>query len=122
MMKVRSGRRVRLSKAQAGQFHGLRIFSLSPSGAGPFSALRITVAPHAHLPAIHHERMWEFFFVLKGAGYGRVGGGRVRFKAGSHVFIPPRVAHDFHAGASGLEALVIFSPRFDPRRPDVVRV
>lgn len=119
-MKTRRNKPVRLSRARTKEFHGLKIFQLSPAGAGPFSALRITVAPHTDLPAIHHAKMWEFFYVLKGSGYGRVGRRKVRFKAGSHVFIPPRVAHDFHTGADALEALVIFSPRFDPLKPDVV--
>ncbi|MBI3553339.1 MAG: cupin domain-containing protein [Elusimicrobia bacterium] len=100
----------------------MRIFELTPGGRGPFSALKITVAPHSHLPAIHHAKMSEFFYVLKGSGYGCVGSRQVRFKVGEHVFIPPRVPHDFHTGASVLEALVIFAPRFDPKRPDVVRI
>jgi len=109
-----------LSDAQTEQFQGLRLFQLSPAGTGPFSALRITVAPNSHLPAIHHAKTWEFFFVLKGSGYGRVGRRRVRFEKGSQVFIPPRVPHDFHTGPRELEALVIFSPGFDPLKPDVV--
>jgi len=120
MSKVRANRRLRLSDAQTKEFQGLRLFQLSPAGQGPFSALRITVAPHTDLPMVHHARMWEFFFVLKGSGYGRVGRRQVRFKKGDHVFLPPRVLHDFHTGAQELEALVVFSPRFDARRPDIV--
>jgi mannose-6-phosphate isomerase-like protein (cupin superfamily) len=64
--------------------------------------------------------MWEFFLVLKGSGYGRVGRKRVRFAPGASVFIPPEVPHDFHTGRRALEALVIFSPPFDAKKPDVV--
>lgn len=95
---------------------------LSPARKGPFSVLRISVAPRSHLPTVYHRKTWEFLFVLKGAGYGVVGRRRFRLRKGASLFLPPRAPHDFHTGRSGLEALVIFSPRFDEARPDVVRV
>jgi mannose-6-phosphate isomerase-like protein (cupin superfamily) len=109
-----------LSGETAKKFHGLEVFALSPEGRGPFSALKIRVAPNTDLPCIYHAKMWEFFYVLKGRGYGRVGKKRVSFKKDSRVFIPPKVPHDFHTGNEGLEALVIFSPRFDKDKPDVL--
>lgn len=115
-------RRVRLAKSEERSFKGLHLFHLSPPNSGPFSALRLRIDPNSHFPCIYHQRTAEFFHVLKGRGYGRVGKRRVRFKAGDSLYLPPRTHHDFHTGSSSMEALVIFSPRFDPKKPDVVRV
>lgn len=122
MSVSRPSRRVRLPKSEQQAFKGLHLFHLSPPRSGPFSALRLRIDPHSHFPCIYHRRTAEFFHVLKGRGFGRVGTRRVRFKAGDSVYLPPRTHHDFHTGALAMEALVIFSPRFDPKKPDVVRV
>ena len=119
--RMRPASPVRLSKGAARGFHGLSLFPLVAGRAIPFTPLRIVVAPRTDLPMIHHAKLWEFFYVLKGEGFGRVGRRDVRFSAGQHVVIPPGVRHDFHTGRRALEALVVFSPRFDFKRPDVVR-
>lgn len=121
-MKSPANTRVKLSKEEERSFRGLHLYRLSPAGKGPFTALRIVIDPHSHFPAIYHRRTAEFFYVLKGRGYGRVGRKNVRFKAGECVYMSPRTAHDFHTGKVRMEALVIFSPRFDPKKPDVVKL
>lgn len=115
-------KRVRLSREEARSFKGLHLYHLSPAGKGPFSALRIVIDPHSHFPVIYHRDTAEFFYVLKGRGYGRVNRRQVRFKAGDSVYMKPGTLHDFHTGSSPMEALVIFSPRFDGLKPDVVKV
>lgn len=122
-MKDKTSRKpLKLSEADEKAFHGLRLYPLSPQGSGPFSALKITIEPHSHFPAIIHAKTYEFFYVLKGSGYGRVGRKQVRFAKGDHVFMKPGTAHDFHTGKTRMEALVIFSPYFDPTKPDVVEI
>lgn len=83
--------------------------------------MRIVIDPHSHFPVIYHRDTAEFFYVLKGNGYGRVNRRRIRFKTGDSVYMPPGTLHDFHTTNSRMEALVVFAPRFDVHKPDVVR-
>jgi quercetin dioxygenase-like cupin family protein len=111
-----------LPEEEARAFKGLRIFPLTPEGEGPFSALLMTVEPRTHLPEIYHAKTFEFFYVLKGTASGKLNGKYMSFEAGEHAFLPPGTTHDLQAGDGVLEALAIFSPGLDLKKPDVVRV
>lgn len=112
----------KLPKAEAKAFQGLKIYPLTPKKSGPFSALLMSVTPNTHLPEIYHRSTFEFFYVLKGVASGKLNGKRRLFRAGEHAFLPPGTTHDLKAGGTTLEALAIFSPALDLRRPDVVTV
>ncbi|MDE2142131.1 MAG: cupin domain-containing protein [Elusimicrobia bacterium] len=121
-MKNKPLKAAKLPPTEAKAFQGLRIFPLTPQGTGPFSALLITVEPNAHLPEIYHAKTFEFFYVLKGAASGHIDGKPIRFRKGEYAFMPPGMTHDLRAGRTRLEALAIFSPGLDLKKPDVVNV
>lgn len=121
-MRTKKLKQAKLSKADAKAFHGLRIFPLTPGKTGPFSALLMTLSPNTHLPEIYHESTFEFFFVLKGTASGKLNGKPLRFERGEYAYLPPGTTHDLRSGRSELEALAIFSPPLDLKKPDVVKV
>ena len=121
-MKTTKPKQAKLSKADAKAFHGLKIFPLTPEGEGPFSALLMTVTPNTDLPEIYHKTTFEFFFVLKGVARGKLNGKARTFRRGEYAFLPPGTTHDLHSGNTQLEALAIFSPGLDLKKPDVVKV
>lgn len=118
---MRNGRRVTLSKTERESFRGLRIFELGRRTNGPFKPLIVELDANTHLPEIYHRATHEFFYVIDGEAYGKVGRRRLRFKKGSSAYLPPGMTHDLHTGRTGVRALVIFAPGWDFAKPDVVK-
>lgn len=89
-------------------------------GRLPFSVLHIALGPGKSHPSISHSRTHEFFAVLRGEAAAVIDGVRRRLRRGDFAVLAPGAAHAFRAGPRGVEALVIFAPAMDFRRPDVV--
>jgi quercetin dioxygenase-like cupin family protein len=89
-------------------------------GRLPFSALHIALAPGKNHPSISHSRTHEFFAVLRGEARAVIDGVRRRLRRGDFAVLSPGAAHSFRAGPRGVEALVIFAPAMDFKRPDIV--
>lgn len=76
-------------------------------GAG---AVHVTVPARSRHDMIYHRKTKEWFMVIKGRGWGVIGGRRVEFTPGVIVYMPPGVPHQMMTGSSAMEAVVIFSP------------
>lgn len=66
---------------------------------------------------MRHLRTREWFIVIKGRGAGVIGGRRVAFRPGVMAYMPPGVVHHMSTARSAMEALVVFSPPLDTRKP-----
>ncbi len=90
-------------------------------GRNSFSVFRVMIKPGESHPPIWHAKTTEFFLVMKGSALARVNGRKRRMKKGDFASLAPGAVHAFKAGPSGVEALVVFIPALDLRRPDVKR-
>jgi len=69
----------------------MRLFEMGPSG---------------HIKAHFHP--WEHeIFVLEGSGEVRIGSRKYRVEAGTAIYIPPNVEHEYWAGGEGMRFLCI---------------
>jgi quercetin dioxygenase-like cupin family protein len=121
-MKTQNLKQAELSEEDTKAFHGLKIFPLTPDENGPFSALLLTLTPNTHLPEIYHQSTFEFFYVLRGTASGKLNGKMLTFNKGEYAYLPPGTTHDLSSGDAELEALAIFSPPLNLKKPDVVKV
>lgn len=87
---------------------------------GDVSLIHLRLPARARLPNIHHRRTEELVYVLAGAMSGVLGGRRFRLRAGSLIYIPRGVWHQFETGTSPCEALAVFHPALSiGRRADI---
>lgn len=99
----------------------LRVRSLLDDAPGsPFSALLISMKPHALHPPLRHAKTFELFLVLDGEVEARIDGRVRRLRAGNFALLPPGCVHGFRAGKKGVNVLAVFSPPLDRRKPDIV--
>jgi uncharacterized cupin superfamily protein len=79
------------------------------NGGHPFDVEQVEVpAGHANFPYHAHAAMWEFYWILKGAGTLRLESGQHPLKAGDFFICPPNEAHQLIASADqSLEYVVI---------------
>ena len=103
------------------QAFGSLVMRPLPLAADKFgvSLIHERLRPRAVTPSIYHRLTHEAIFVIKGRATMRLDGKRVSVKAGDTLLIPPGMEHAIVTGREGVEALSLFSPAMDPRRPDV---
>ena len=82
------------------------------------SLLHEALPPFSATPALYHRLTSELVFVLKGSATAYLNGRRVRLRAGDVFEIPAGMQHQFVTGQSAIEALSLFSPPLDHKRPD----
>lgn len=105
------------------RFEGLRLrFLPQPLRRFDLSAVHVVLPRHAHVPAIYHAHTDELVLVLKGRAWAQLGARRRLLKPGDWLPIPARLPHRFLPITGAVEALSLFSPELDPKRPDVVSV
>lgn len=75
--------------------------------------------PFSETPALYHRRTAEFVFIIKGSGTVYLDGRRTRIKAGDMFGIPAGMQHQFATRQSSVEALSLFAPPLDLKKPDV---
>ncbi|MBI3507557.1 MAG: cupin domain-containing protein [Proteobacteria bacterium] len=92
----------------------------------PFSAEAFGVSLlHERLPArsktplLHHAATEEAVYVLKGRGFILLDGRKIPVRAGDTLHIPRGSIHGVMTADSAVEALSVFSPAMDPKKPDV---
>ena len=83
---------------------------------GAHLTINVVQSPSGNSPHIHHEHD-EAVYCLKGEGQFRLGDKTYPAKAGDLVFIPAGTPHT-PISDSYLAALSIYSPHFDPDKPD----
>jgi len=83
----------------------VRVFTYRDSDA---ANLHVTTIQDAQLH--YHERCTEFYYILSGGGWMRVGEETVEVRPGTAVLIPPGVPH---RGWGGFTTLVFGAPAWD---------
>ena len=83
-----------------------------------FTFLHEALPPGGAAPSVVHSRTTELVFMVKGTIWGSLAGKKIELGEGDYLLIPAGVEHKFEAGASGGEAVSIFSPPMDLDKPD----
>lgn len=89
-----------------------------PSKPYGVTLLHETLPPGSATPALYHRFTSEFVFVLNGSVTAYLDGRRVRLGAGDMCEIPAGMQHQFVTSRRKAEALSLFSPPLDPKKPD----
>ena len=82
-------------------------------GVPTFAMRLFTAEPGAHIPG--HWHPWEHeIYVLRGSMRVKIGGKDYEVSAGSFIYIPPNIDHEYFVGKDGVEFLCII-----PLKPSV---
>ncbi len=111
-----------IGKIPPRDFGSLRLRRLNANRSSQLlSLMQVSLGPGKSHEKVCHKWTHEWIYLLKGSAVAHLGkhSSKLLLKPGSTLYVPPGIWHSFKANKNGVEALSIFFPPLDRKKPDI---